>query len=408
MRFSVSSPILAAAGHVVLRYVKESSGRPAAPCRLILAQGAPPRVALLWSRRPESASGPSVTMIKDLIVNLSSRPIRDVAGDFACSIASAFSAHVAAIAFVYETGPGGAHDGQHLADVLDTLRRESRGAAAQTIETFDLFARRAGLSAELHAVDATFLGASDYFARAARRFDLSVVGQSEPEGRAAEELIAEAALFDSGRPVVVVPYIQRTGLKLGRVMVCWDASRNAARAVADAMPFLLRAGRIDIVMVTQDGGAGDEMAGADIAQHLARHGLDVEVQRIISRELDVANAILVARRRLVSRFHDHGRLWTLAAARVHPRRRHPRSSDRDDRPDTAVALIAPRSLRRVGKIALSVRERWARRVSDFPSPPESARPRGQVVLRAVPTRRPGRCAEPLPDARPCSAARCAP
>ena len=40
------------------------------------------------------------------------------------------------------------------------------------------------------------------------------------------------------------------------------------------------------------GGAGDEMAGADIAQHLARYGLDVEVQRIISRELDVANAIL--------------------------------------------------------------------------------------------------------------------
>ena len=45
----------------------------------------------------------------------------------------------------------------------------------------------------------------------------------------------------TGRPVVVVPYILKAPLKLDRVMVCWDASRNAARAVADAMPFLERA-----------------------------------------------------------------------------------------------------------------------------------------------------------------------
>ena len=47
-------------------------------------------------------------------------------------------------------------------------------------------------------------------------------------------LAIEAALFESGRPVLVVPYIQSTGIKLDRVMVCWDGSRNAARAVADA------------------------------------------------------------------------------------------------------------------------------------------------------------------------------
>ena len=53
-----------------------------------------------------------------------------------------------------------------------------------------------------------------------------------------DDLMVEGALFNSGRPVLVVPYIQRTGLKLDRVMACWDGSRNAARAINDAMPFL--------------------------------------------------------------------------------------------------------------------------------------------------------------------------
>ena len=107
-----------------------------------------------------------------------------------------------------------------------------------------------------------------------------------------EELIVEGALFASGRPVVVVPYIQKTGLKLDRVMVCWDASRTAARAIADAMPLLARAKAIDVVIVASERPKSDEIPGADIGQHLARHGLKVEVKRIVATDTDVANTIL--------------------------------------------------------------------------------------------------------------------
>ena len=68
-----------------------------------------------------------------------------------------------------------------------------------------------------------------------------MVGQAERDKAAAEEMVDESVLFESGRPVIVVPFIQKTGLKLDRVMVCWDGSRAAARAVADAMPFLEKA-----------------------------------------------------------------------------------------------------------------------------------------------------------------------
>jgi nucleotide-binding universal stress UspA family protein len=231
-------------------------------------------------------------MIKDIIVNLSVAPIRDVAGEFAVSIGAAFNAHVAGIAFVYEPIPPILTMEGVPSSLIESLRRDNEAAAKAAVAQFDQLAKRAGLSAEVRTVDATFVGASDTFGQAARRFDLSVVGQAEPNKVAPEELIAEAALFESGRPVVVVPYIQKAGLTLDRVMVCWDGGRNAARAIGDAMPFLLRAKAVDVVMVAGEPGKKDEVAGADIAQHLARHGLRVEVRRILSRDVDVANALL--------------------------------------------------------------------------------------------------------------------
>ena len=79
--------------------------------------------------------------------------------------------------------------------------------------------------------------------------------QAQPDGDIAETLVIEAALFGSGRPVLVVPYIQSTGLKLDRVMVCWDGSRSAARAVGDAMPLLRRAGAVEVVTIELGSGA---------------------------------------------------------------------------------------------------------------------------------------------------------
>jgi nucleotide-binding universal stress UspA family protein len=119
-----------------------------------------------------------------------------------------------------------------------------------------------------------------------------VVGQAEPDKASPEELIGETALFESGRPVLVVPYIQKTGLALGKVLVCWDGSRSAARAAGDAMPFLARADGVEVLIVTGERGKSDEIPGADIGHHLARHGLKVDVKRIVAADSDVANTIL--------------------------------------------------------------------------------------------------------------------
>jgi len=231
-------------------------------------------------------------MIKDILVNLPVDAKRDVATDFAVSLAGAFNAHLAAIAFVHRPiVPGSLLDGA-AAGIIQAQRAAAKEAAQAAIAKFEETARRNALSAESRWVDSDYAGIGDLFARIARQFDISVVAQAEPDAVGPERLIVEAALFDSGRPVLIVPYIQKTPLKLGRAMACWDGSRSAARAIADALPFLARAKAVEILTVTGEAGKSSELEGTDIAHHLARHGVKVEVERQVARDIDVASVIL--------------------------------------------------------------------------------------------------------------------
>jgi nucleotide-binding universal stress UspA family protein len=231
-------------------------------------------------------------MIKDIVVNLSVGDASDAATDYAMSVAAAFEAHLAGVAFAYE--PAAAEFGYEglAVSVIEEERAKSAAAAAAAIRKFEDGVRRNGISAESRQLEGHFANVGNLFAQIARRFDLAVVTQAEPRKAVPEEMIIEGVLFDSGRPVLAVPYIQKAGLALERVMVCWDGSRNAARAAADAMPFLARARKVEVVMVTGERAKSDELPGADVAQHLARHGLDVTVQRLVSVDTDVANTIL--------------------------------------------------------------------------------------------------------------------
>jgi nucleotide-binding universal stress UspA family protein len=228
-------------------------------------------------------------MIKDIVVPLSVAGTRDFAADYALSVAGAFNAHVTGIAFAYEPVLPGNVMGGIPASLIESSRAESRNAAKAAAERFE---KAAEVSVETRIVDATLVAAADLFGRIARRFDVSVVAQAEPGRAGAQDLMIEAALFQSGRPVIVVPYIHRGALALDRVMVGWDGSRTAARAIGDAMPLLGRAKAVEIVIVATDRAKSDEITGAAIARHLARHGLSVDVKRIVASDTDVANTIL--------------------------------------------------------------------------------------------------------------------
>jgi nucleotide-binding universal stress UspA family protein len=230
-------------------------------------------------------------MIKDIVVSLSAEG-PEVAGSYAVSIAETFGAHAMAVAFALEPVIPATFMGGFPAELIESQRAESEKGARAVMAAFDESARRAGVSAQSHLMTTSLAGASEAFGRIGRRFDLCVARQAEPDKLAPEDLIIEGALFGSGRPVVVVPYIQKGGLKLDRIMVCWDGGRNAARAIADAMPLLAKAKAVEVVIIASEAPKSDEVPGADMGEHLARHGLRVDVKRIVAKDTDIASTLL--------------------------------------------------------------------------------------------------------------------
>jgi nucleotide-binding universal stress UspA family protein len=231
-------------------------------------------------------------MLKDIVVNLTVGGSRDAAAEYATSLAKTFGAHLAGVAFAYEPVLPAIVGGGIPESVIEEQRDENDKAARVAITRFEAAAAAAEVSRESRTVAASLAGAADTFGEIARQYDLSVVGQSERDKVGPEELIVEGALFGSGRPVIVVPYSHKAGIKPERVVVCWNGGRTAARATADAMPFLHQAKNVDVITIATDAHKNAEASGTDIGKHLTRHGLNVQVKRIAAGNQRVSGAIL--------------------------------------------------------------------------------------------------------------------
>ena len=231
-------------------------------------------------------------MFKDIVVNLSVRNGSKAAGDYAISVADALDAHVTGVAIAFIPNIPGASMGYLPIETIEAQQRANEDAAAAAIGRFTTAGASAGVACEPRMLRIDFANAAAQFSQIARRFDLAITGQAEPDVHAVEAMIAESALFASGRPIILVPHLQRAPFRLDRVMVCWDGSRAATRAIADAMPLLERATNVEVVTVTSERGKHNGLEGADMGLHLARHGLNVQVTRIPRGDIDTADALL--------------------------------------------------------------------------------------------------------------------
>ena len=125
----------------------------------------------------------------------------------------------------------------------------------------------------------------------ARYCDIAVVGQADPDavGGDAGDL-TEGLVFGSGRPVITVPYAGNFGTIGKRVLVARDATREASRALHDALPILTRATEVIVYCVNPP--SGQHIPGADIAAHLAQHGVKAEAHQTVSRIPEDETAIV--------------------------------------------------------------------------------------------------------------------
>ena len=128
----------------------------------------------------------------------------------------------------------------------------------------------------------------DIVASLARYHDLALLGIKR--GDVTQQATAEAVVFGSGRPTLLVPD-DAPPATFGRVMIAWDGSRVAARAVADAREFLQRAQAVTIISVTDEKTLPDQDASSRLAKYLARYDVEAEVALVPSRNRPISETL---------------------------------------------------------------------------------------------------------------------
>jgi nucleotide-binding universal stress UspA family protein len=134
---------------------------------------------------------------------------------------------------------------------------------------------------------------ADAVALHARYADLVVINQTDPQSPDATHF-GDSILLAVGRPVLLVPYAGEASQFGRNVLVCWNASREAARAVTDALPFLKMADKVTVLSVDGAWSVSGHGAspGSDAALHLARHGVKAVVAQTVSDSVEVGSVLL--------------------------------------------------------------------------------------------------------------------
>jgi len=125
-----------------------------------------------------------------------------------------------------------------------------------------------------------------------RLADLAILGQDDPEERidGIPRALPEHVALAIGRPVLMVPYAGSFATLGERVLVAWNDSPQAARALNDALPLMTEAKTVSVLEI--DPPPGDEESESDIGRHLRRHGIAAEIDRISGAGIDTADLLL--------------------------------------------------------------------------------------------------------------------
>jgi nucleotide-binding universal stress UspA family protein len=180
--------------------------------------------------------------------------------------------------------------GKGMESIIEVHRAQLERIEAEHRSQFESIVRRHGIRSEWRSLPylSSEVGVHAYYA------DLVVIAHPESGGQTSGPPgLAESLVLSSGRPIIMFPP-RGTVSQVRRILVAWNATRESIRAVADALPLLVRAKAVQVLVVDHErnlAGHGQE-PGADIARHLTRHGAQVEVQRLSSGGKEVGRLLL--------------------------------------------------------------------------------------------------------------------
>lgn len=160
-------------------------------------------------------------------------------------------------------------------DLVSAENRRIAGLAEQIAAEARAEAAFAGIACAVESPQLSYASLRQRFLAHARVHDLAIV-DAETHALDIDRGLIEAALFESGRPLLIVPP-GHAAFNGRHILIGWDGSAGAARAVADALPFLRAAEAVEILCVVGEKDLSNTVPGADLATHLARHGVRVSL-----------------------------------------------------------------------------------------------------------------------------------
>jgi nucleotide-binding universal stress UspA family protein len=231
-------------------------------------------------------------MYKTLLVPVDGRSKSTRSLELACRIASTFDSHLIGLFVKPSTFIPSAVRAEGAEKLLRELQEKVAAELTQEARArFDSVVKPAGMQrAEWRVAEGA---RADAVALHARYADLVVINQTDPDSVDATHF-ADGVLLAVGRPVLLVPYVGESSRFARNVLICWNTSREASRAVTDALPLLKAAEKVTVLTV--DGEASraghGESPGSDIALYLARHGINAVAAQTVSASVDIGSVIL--------------------------------------------------------------------------------------------------------------------
>ena len=235
---------------------------------------------------------------KDILVHLDADPRASVRLGIAADLAIRHGAHLTGL-FVVDVpntdffyGAGLPMAGLGPDQLVDVMTAEARAAAEPVEANFQQVLRLNKIPGEWRLVEGHTPAVLSADARYA---DLVVVGQPDDPRRQDHRgrLAVETTLMTAGRPVLTIPYAGEFPALADHVLVAWNASREATRAVHDALPLLVTAKQVTILAVNPRAAVDeDDAPHTDLAAHLARHGVKAETTRTVAEDISDGEALL--------------------------------------------------------------------------------------------------------------------
>ena len=232
-------------------------------------------------------------MFRNILVHIpSERRVRPVL-DVAVALTIARRSHLDAIAIGYESMSAAGMivegGGAAVAAVMGAEQVRAQERADAALAVFEIEAKLAKIAYGTRTLVAVPAEAGQTISTLARLYDMTIVLQPESSRPSYDNEIPQQILFNSGGPLLVVPYIHKGPLDAHHVGIAWDGSRLAARAVHDAMPFLMGARAVTVIAINEQ---ASEASSDQIVAHLGRRGIAARAQQLITDRSDVQGAIL--------------------------------------------------------------------------------------------------------------------